>query len=550
MEPHVAETSGASELEHVHANHIGRMVDPSAVAKLKANIEKINSAASISRKYEQLQMNGADHLNEHVEKPVKEGRVASYNDLTRRHECDCEVELSDREIHLRALRRFVLAAIKGFVIGAGLKGGLALFGVLAKLQKRLRRRQKLEKGDLRTGLELGHAIQSTWRYGLFLGSFAGGFTAVDEIVAYIWGHKRTARWRALIGGALAGPALLLTGSKERHTSMAIYILVRAAVLTVRCGLKSRRFGWLFTPFGWRHGDAFLMCLSSLQILSAWILYPSTLPRSYVNFLNKHGGKDVSIIENIRDLAHRRTPLRNLDAVRRAYASAGRGDVSLDASMAVPCSMLHPGQACGPHVLRFLWGAYRRALPVYIPVYLIPALVVHRQNLFRKPLPILSKVALGTARSSLFLSCFCAGAWLFTCTIHQAAGWCGPSTLRAGAFPAGLAVLLEKKSRRMELALYCVARALESFALCLAEWGCVPRAQIPKRLDVMLFSLATAVIMHCYAQERDVFRSKYLNVLDFVFGIPGVINSCGASDCPVAKDATSTAKAPPSSSADH
>ncbi|KAL1540469.1 hypothetical protein AAHA92_24821 [Salvia divinorum] len=40
-----------------------------------------------------------------------------------------------------------------------------------------------------------------------------------------------------------------------------------------------------------------------------------------------------------------------------------------------------------------------------------------------------------------------------------------------------------------------------------------------RADALVFSISTAVIMHCYAMERDVFRSKYLNVLDWVFGVP-------------------------------
>lgn len=89
------------------------------------------------------------------------------------------------------------------------------------------------------------------------------------------------------------------------------------------------------------------------------------------------------------------------------------------------------------------------------------------------------------------------------------------------FPVGLSVMIEKKSRRMELALYCLARAIESFAICVAEGGVFERYNLtpPKRIDVFLFSAATAIIMHCYAQERDVFRSKYLNVLDWVFGLP-------------------------------
>ena len=40
-------------------------------------------------------------------------------------------------------------------------------------------------------------------------------------------------------------------------------------------------------------------------------------------------------------------------------------------------LLHPGQSCGAHFLHFLRGAYARAVGVYIPVYLVPALVVHR-----------------------------------------------------------------------------------------------------------------------------------------------------------------------------
>jgi hypothetical protein len=89
------------------------------------------------------------------------------------------------------------------------------------------------------------------------------------------------------------------------------------------------------------------------------------------------------------------------------------------------------------------------------------------------------------------------------------------------FPTGLAVLLEKKSRRMELALYCFSRAIESFGICVSDSGFLKEhnLKVPKRLDIVLFSLATSIIMHCYAEERDVFRSKYLNVLDWVFGIP-------------------------------
>jgi len=59
----------------------------------------------------------------------------------------------------------------------------------------------------------------------------------------------------------------------------------------------------------------------------------------------------------------------------------------------------------------------------------------------------------------------------------------------------------------------------SGAVDTADAGYLPQSNNLKRADVVIFSLSTAIIMHCYSQEREVFRSKYLNVLDWVFGIP-------------------------------
>ncbi|MBA0745978.1 hypothetical protein Gogos_008535, partial [Gossypium gossypioides] len=67
---------------------------------------------------------------------------------------------------------------------------------------------------------------------------------------------------------------------------------------------------------------------------------------------------------------------------------------------------------------------------------------------------------------------------------------------------------------MEISLYCLARAIESFFTWMADIGYLPRSKNLKRPDVMIFSLSTAIIMHCYAQERELFNSKYLNVLDW------------------------------------
>ncbi|KAB2076450.1 hypothetical protein ES319_A06G041300v1 [Gossypium barbadense] len=411
------------------------------------------------------------------------------------------------------LRRIFVASAKGLSIGAGLKGGLALFSILARLLRKKSR--KVEAFTNKEAISL--AIKETLRYGLFLGTFAGTFVSVDEIIGELGGHNRTAKWRALVAGLVAGPSMLLTGHNTQHKSLAIYILMRAAVLASRCGIKSKRFGKLCKPLTWKHGDIFLMCLSSSQILSSYILKQDSLPPSYRSFLNKHGGKDLVILQGVKEIASG-LPFTNLEAIEKLYKASGV-DVKLDPNMKIPCSMIHGNQSCSAHVISFFTEGYKRALPVYLPVYLIPALIVHRQDLLKRPSTILRKGIVGTARSSLFLSAYCTSAWLWTCLLFRLFRRCNIPMVAMGTFPTGLALAIEKKSRRIEISLYCLARAIESFFTCMADIGYLPQSTNLKRADVVIFSLSTAIIMHCYAQEREVFRSKYLNVLDWVFGVP-------------------------------
>ncbi|KAL6511630.1 hypothetical protein OROGR_021227 [Orobanche gracilis] len=49
------------------------------------------------------------------------------------------------------------------------------------------------------------------------------------------------------------------------------------------------------------------------------------------------------------------------------------------------TIIHGNQACVTHFFTFLLQAYKKALPVYLPVYLIPALIVHRQGLLKSAL---------------------------------------------------------------------------------------------------------------------------------------------------------------------
>lgn len=52
---------------------------------------------------------------------------------------------------------------------------------------------------------------------------------------------------------------------------------------------------------------------------------------------------------------------------------------------LPCDFLHPGRGCVTNFFAFLPQAYLRALPVYAPVYILPAMLVHRHKLLKASL---------------------------------------------------------------------------------------------------------------------------------------------------------------------
>ncbi|GJN40788.1 hypothetical protein PR202_gn00090 [Eleusine coracana subsp. coracana] len=99
--------------------------------------------------------------------------------------------LADHEGSQRWLRRCVEATLKGFAIGSGLKGGLALLSVLLRLRRLLTSKSK-EPATAMTNAEVVlRAAKDTLRHGIFLGAFAGTYVSVDECISAIWGRNRS-----------------------------------------------------------------------------------------------------------------------------------------------------------------------------------------------------------------------------------------------------------------------------------------------------------------------------------------------------------------------
>ena len=470
-------------------------------------------------------------------------RALDESDLGR--DVDPDKSFFDAEDVTRAVDRMTTAMLRAGGVGCVLKGGLNLFSWLAGRRKSRRRGQP--------GPSVRDALHDTAAFASFLVAFAGTYVSVDECLALRYGKQQSKQWRAAVAGAVAGPALLLAdgphvkgGGGKRHYGLATYLWLRSTVLIARCGLKRRELPdthplakAALAPFAHEHADVALMVASTWVILSCFVLKPDALTGAYGSFLNKHGGKTKAHYAALRAMALASTAAETRRAIHTAANAlfqpgstahealvhvANMDDGSLiKAKPSLWGLVLYPGSNAFTHFLTFYRGALGRALPIYVPLYAVPALIVHRHNLLGPRGGVLAmRAVLGAGRSSAFLAAYCACAWAAPDALQRLVfGTLSAWTVSASVPLAGLAVLIEKPSRRQELGVYCASRALEAAAVCSVSWGWTPRSLATRtRADVALFAAGAAAIMHCYNTERDVFRSKYLNVLDFVFGNAG------------------------------
>lgn len=94
----------------------------------------------------------------------------------------------------------------------------------------------------------------------------------------------------------------INSSKDRHYSLAVYVLLRGITLLIRTGNRPAAPAWLralLGPTRMEHGDTLLMCACCSQIIYAFIMYPQTLPPSYVRFIRKQGAKELYIYQGIQ-----------------------------------------------------------------------------------------------------------------------------------------------------------------------------------------------------------------------------------------------------------
>lgn len=411
------------------------------------------------------------------------------------------------ELKMKIVRRFG----KGFAIGFA---GKAILAALAGLIR--------AKGNLRQFV--GSVMGSTkiWRSAARHGAFLGGFLAIFETMVRRLSQSQIGKLRVLrapIAALAASPSLLFL-PRDTRAAVALFFGVRSLeilgiYLTMAQVLPEISFI-----------DLIVMVAATGRILWAWLKLPDSLDLGYIRFLDKQGGFTVAGTQALRGILHgidqdqdlfKLTDARQLWTFLDARSKNGLPPLPFDkmrckSTDEAICEILHPETpSCFLHFLKFvLQQGIPQALPVYFPVYVIPAIIFRHRQLFSRPLQIVIQILSGMTRSSLFLAIFCGLGWYSSCISRR--------NLRIGQFGlaglAGVAVLIEKKSRRIELALYILAHAIRSilYESVVKRWiHPIPLASL------LSFAVAMTIVMTSFVEKPEILRPSYRSLLGYFFG---------------------------------
>ncbi|KAG6519410.1 hypothetical protein ZIOFF_022903 [Zingiber officinale] len=232
---------------------------------------------------------------------------------------------------------------------------------------------------------------------------------------------------------------------------------------------------------------------------AFVMRPESLPKAYQDFIQKTGPVAEPVYKAVRECC-RGGPV---DVVSlSAYLSKKEcSSVNLMEHLSIiPCSIIHPdSNSCLVHNATAASETFRKTFPLYFSLTYVPFVVLHLQKFLESPAWTSWRALLGAVRSTSFLSAF-VGVFQGVICLHRKVASNDHKLIYwfAGAISA-LSVLLEKKARRAELALYVLPRAVDSVWYISVNRHLLPRI---KNAEVALFCLCMGGIMFYLEHEPD------------------------------------------------
>ncbi|KAJ4956892.1 hypothetical protein NE237_013675 [Protea cynaroides] len=384
---------------------------------------------------------------------------------------------------------------QSFLLSYGVRVGI---GILLRAFKLVRGQSYASLLDLKQLVSEKDLIvrEEACRVGLLFGGFTGSYHALRCLLRKF--RKKETPINVILAGSVAGLSILALHDSSRRRTLALYLLARLA----QCAYNSAKSKNKFHLWGshWKHGDSLLFALACAQVMYAFVMRPESLPKSYQDFIQKTGPVAAPVYKAVRDSC-RGGPV---DVVAlSAYLSNRKGSSSvkmMEFPSIISCSIIHPNtSSCLAHNANAASATFRKTFPLYFSLTFVPFVVLHLQKFMESPARTCWNAMKAAVRSTTFLSAF-VGIFQGVICLHRKVAtkdhklvyWVAGGT-------AALSVLLEKKTRRAELALYVLPRAGDSLWYILVNRHLLPHI---KNAEVALFCMCMGGIMYYLEHEPD------------------------------------------------
>ena len=248
-------------------------------------------------------------------------------------------------------------------------------------------------------------------------------------------------------------------------------------------------------------DPWIFATSASVIMWSWFYAPMRLPRGYNQWISRAANLDPRLLQALR-LCRQGDFLYGQDTGQAPMLKSLCNELGLPdqwgdpaATVPIPCELYHcgTGPSCEIHALTRLLNTWKFSMSLYLPLQLLTRL--------RQP----SEQALITAikdaaRSSSFLASFVAvfyysvclartrlGPKIFSSTTVTPQMWDSGLCVLAGCLTCGWSIILEKASRRQEVAFFVAPRALATLLPRVYDRQYMRREQVA-------FALSVAVVL--------------------------------------------------------
>ncbi|KAL1930409.1 hypothetical protein VTP01DRAFT_10571 [Rhizomucor pusillus] len=422
-------------------------------------------------------------------------------------------ELSKKDWYLpKDAKQVAVHALKGgaraFLIAYGLRAGVNFCLYLLRVVR--------GRAPLSQLLAASFKGENAIRFGGMFGTFALLWKLVNNGMRVY--RDKDDRLNGLVAGAVAGLAILCE-RQERRVDIAQQLFVRALQGVYNAG-KARDILYF------KNGDALLFGLACAQILYAYTMQPHTLDPGYYSFMLKTARVPSDILrineKNVRGLpisAH-----ETLQTIQKYKPTKHALSVveSIPAYPAtVPCEVIHPWiDGCNATAVERFLKVCQSMLPVYGTLHFVPMLLLRSKTVAKNPVKMMSRTALATLKSCAFLALFVT-IYQYQICMHRKVVGTGITSFNSkylyglfGFVCSASSIFLEEKKRRGELAMYCLPIALKSFYQIAYQRKWIIRI---KHFEVMMTSVAMAIIMSFYQEEPDILSSFVRKIMFQIFG---------------------------------